>query len=69
MIAVAGAGLVPPPPNAAPKRVVLKSRTTVPGAETVKLRYGPYKVPSSTKKNMLGEAGMLSNFPHTDMEK
>jgi hypothetical protein len=47
----------------------MKSRTNIPGAETIKVRYGPYKIPSMAKKNMLGEEGMLSNFPHSNFPK
>jgi hypothetical protein len=59
----------PAPAGSAPPKEVIKSRTDIPGAQTVKMRYGPYKVPSSKIKNMLGEEGMLSNFPHMGMEK
>jgi len=47
----------------------MKSRTNTTGAETVKMRYGPYKVPSMKKKNQLGEMGMLSNWPDTNLPK
>lgn len=54
----------------AERRVKLTSRTPqVEGSETIKIRYGPYKVPKMSKKNMLGEGGMLSNYPHDNMEK
>jgi hypothetical protein len=66
---IAGFGTFAAPAGSAERRVVEKTRTDVPGAKTIKVRYGPYKVPSSKFKNMLGEMGMLSNFPHTDMEK
>lgn len=39
------------------------------GSKTVKIRYGPYSVPSSTKKNGLGEAGMLFNYPDPGVAK
>jgi len=47
----------------------METRTDVPGAYTVKLRYGPYRVPNMGHKNMLGEGGMLSNYPHGNLEK
>jgi hypothetical protein len=47
----------------------MKSRIANPGAETIKIRYGPYKVPGALKKNMLGQEGMLANYPHSNIEK
>jgi hypothetical protein len=47
----------------------MKSRSSVAGAQTVKLRYGPYKIPNMTKKNILGEEGMLSNFPDVNFPR
>lgn len=44
----AGYGKVAPPAGATAARVVLPPKTKVPGAKTVKLRYGPYKVRSHT---------------------
>jgi len=41
----------------------------IPGSKTVKLRYGPYKVPNMMKKNGLGEAGSLWNYPDTNVGK
>ncbi len=41
----------------------------VPGSKTVKLRYGPYKVPNMMRKNGLGEAGSLWNYPDTNIAK
>ena len=49
--------------------VTERTRTDVPGAKTVKVRYGPYKVPNMTKKNILGDAGMLYNYPHVELDK
>ncbi|KAF2672376.1 hypothetical protein BT63DRAFT_452881 [Microthyrium microscopicum] len=65
----AGYGTIPAPAGSVERQVTMKSRTDVPGAKTIKVRYGPYSIPSSKKKNMLGEMGMLSNFPHTNMAK
>jgi hypothetical protein len=35
----------------------------------VKIRYGPYKVPSSTRKNFVGESGTLFNYPELNVER
>jgi hypothetical protein len=43
-----------------------------PGFKTVKIRYGPYKVPNMgiTTKTMTGsEEGMLWNYPDTNIQK
>ncbi|KAF2401129.1 hypothetical protein EJ06DRAFT_581331 [Trichodelitschia bisporula] len=64
-----GYGIVADPAGASAKRVVLKTRVSTPGAQTIKVRYGPYKVPSTKHVNGLGQAGMLSNFPHSGMAK
>lgn len=52
-------------------RVVMtpKYSREVPGSQTVKLRYGPYTVPSMMKKNGLGEGGSLWNYPDTSITK
>jgi hypothetical protein len=57
--------------GAAPRRADSESplAAEVPGTKRVKIRYGPYKVPNMKFKNMLGEEGMLNNYPHTNMEK
>ncbi|KAF2664916.1 hypothetical protein BT63DRAFT_79607 [Microthyrium microscopicum] len=56
-------GKVKAPEGAAPTRVEMEPRTKqVPGAKTVKLRYGPYKVPSMKVVNVFGEGGALWNF-------
>lgn len=60
---------MPDPAGAAPAKVVTKSKTSTPGAQSIKLRYGPYKVPNMNSKNQMGEMGMLYNFPHTDLPK
>jgi hypothetical protein len=70
MVSIGGAGRVPDPPGAGPKRVTMASRaTTVAGSKTVKMRYGPYKVPDMGKKNIVGEAGSLWNYPDRAIEK
>lgn len=40
-----------------------------PGAKKIKLRYGPYSVPSMSKKNGIGAEGMLSNYPDDKLMK
>jgi len=65
-----GAGKVADPPGAAAKRFTLQPRNKqVKGAETVKIRYGPYKIPSVKEKNVMGEAGTLFNYPDPNVEK
>lgn len=80
----AGYGVVPDPPGAAPRKVVTKLNNQIEGAQTVKVRYGttlahvdgriilnnsgPFNVPAMTKKNLLGEYGMLANLPKRDLE-
>ena len=62
-------GKVPDPPGAAPRRVVLKPRADLAEMQTVKLRYGPFKVPNQKKKNLVGEYGMLYNYPDLNISK
>lgn len=70
MLTIPGAyGPVAAPAGAAPKRVVLQSRIDIAGAQTVKVRYGPFNVPGATKKNKFGQAGMLANWPARGLEK
>jgi hypothetical protein len=47
----------------------MKTRTNTPGAETIKMRYGPYKVPNMKKKNRNGEYGMLTNWPEPELPR
>ncbi|QDS77070.1 hypothetical protein FKW77_007229 [Venturia effusa] len=52
---------------AAPKRMVMKSRIShIPGAKTVKIRYGPYTVPAPA---VPGGEGMVWNSPTPSIEK
>lgn len=46
-----------------------RKASTVPNSKTVKLRYGPYTVPSMSKKNGLDDEGSLWNFPDKDVPK
>ena len=56
-----------------PTRVeVPPTHPEVPGSKTVKIRYGPYRVPSMgvTTKTLTGnEEGMLWNYPDTNIQK
>jgi hypothetical protein len=61
--------MVPDPPGAVARTVKMDSRTPVPGSYAVKIRYGPYRVINLGQKNGMGESGMLSNYPHTNMDK
>jgi hypothetical protein len=66
---VGGYGLRAAKPNGPARRTVLPSRTNVTGSKTIKIRYGPYSVPGSKHVNLLGEHGMLSNYPHKAWDK
>ena len=68
-LALGGYGIQSPKPNDAPRRVTLPPRTNVTGSKTIKIRYGPYLLPGSDHINLLGERGMLSNYPHINWEK
>jgi hypothetical protein len=61
---------VSPGPNPIERRVFIKNRLPkIPDAKTVKVRYGPYKVPNMTKKSIGGEMGTLWNYPHLNVER
>jgi hypothetical protein len=64
-----GYGTVAAPAGAAQIKTVLKSPFDIAGAQRVKIRYGPYKVPNMNKKNMIGATGMLYNYPHRNIQK
>jgi hypothetical protein len=51
------------------REVFPQSRSKAPGAKTIKIRYGPYKVPNMMNKNMVGEKGSLFNLPDKEVEK
>jgi hypothetical protein len=59
---LAKGGKVADPPGATSKRVEMAVRTKTTGAKTVKMRYGPYKVPNMKVTNILGEEGALWNY-------
>jgi hypothetical protein len=63
-------GKVPDPPGATSKFVEMASRVkNNPAARTVKVRYGPYKVPNMRVKNIMGEEGTLWNYPDNWVKK
>jgi len=62
-------GKVADPVGFASRRVEMPGRTKVVGAKTIKMRYGPYKVPNMKSTNMLGEEGALWNYADTVVEK
>jgi hypothetical protein len=65
-----GYGKIADVSGAAPRKVNMASRATlVPGSKTVKIRYGPYKIPNMSKKNIVGEEGSLWNYPDKVVEK
>lgn len=65
-----GYGKVADPAGAAPRRVNMAARaTSVAGSKSIKVRYGPYKVPNMGHKNALGEGGALWNYPDKQIEK
>lgn len=65
-----GYGRVAAPAGAGPTRIEETARAAnVPNSKTVKVRYGPYKVPSMKVKNILGEGGALWNYPDSFVEK
>lgn len=67
---LAGYGKVPEIPGAAPRKIHMTNRTPqLAQAKTVKIRYGPYSVPNSTRKNDFGEMGSLYNYPDTGVER
>jgi hypothetical protein len=61
-ICTAKGGKVADPAGASAKRVELSPRAKIPGSKTIKMRYGPYKVPNMKIKNILGEEGSLWNY-------
>jgi hypothetical protein len=56
-------GKVPHPAGAAPAFVKMTPRRRqIAESETVKVRYGPYKVPDMKRTNIFGESGSLWNY-------
>jgi hypothetical protein len=66
---IAKGGKVSAPAGAAAQKVELTARTKTEGAKTIKMRYGPYKVPNMKSKNLLNEGGSLWNFGDTEVPK
>jgi len=52
-----------------PEIEVIPARSKIAGSKSVKIRYGPYTVPSVTKKNMVGEEGSLFNYPDKEVRR
>jgi hypothetical protein len=63
MTVLEGYGKVAPGADDAPNTIKLSPRYPLAGSKSIKLRYGPYKVPNMNKKNLAGEMGSLFNFP------
>ncbi|KAF2665461.1 hypothetical protein BT63DRAFT_417021 [Microthyrium microscopicum] len=64
-----GYGKVQPSAGSAPRREDKPARTKVAGSQSVKMRYGPYKVQNSTYKSAMDEYGMLANYVERNIEK
>ena len=66
---VAKGGKVPDPPGATSKFIQLPPRVDNAASKTIKVRYGPYKVPNMNVKNIVGEEGTLWNYPDNAVKK
>ncbi|QDS77875.1 hypothetical protein FKW77_000329 [Venturia effusa] len=64
-----GRTAVPPEAAPVPRVQELKSETNVPGAKAIKIRYGPYKIPSAKIMMHNQRYGMLENYPELDFDK
>lgn len=65
-----GYGKVADVPGAVARHTTLPTRNShIANSQTVKIRYGPYKVPSADRKNFLGAAGTLFNYPDLDVKR
>ncbi|KAF2666057.1 hypothetical protein BT63DRAFT_458422 [Microthyrium microscopicum] len=62
-------GKVADPAGFAPKRVVMETTSKVAGVKRIKMRYGPYMVPNMNKTSLVGESGMLWNYPDLAIPK
>jgi len=62
-------GKVADPPGFSPKRVTMTTTSKVSGAKRIKMRYGPYSVPNMNKTSIMGENGMLWNYPDLAIPK
>lgn len=47
----------------------MKTSNPIPGVKRVKVRSGPYLVPSMAKRSYSGHAGMLENFPDFSVDR
>jgi hypothetical protein len=48
---------------------VVRTRSSVPGAKAITVRYGPYTVEHSKVNNSLGETSMMADVPRNDLQK
>jgi len=65
-----GYGKVKDVAGATARKQVMDTRNPhIPGSKSIKIRYGPYKVPNAEHKNFLGEHGTLFNYPDLDVER
>jgi hypothetical protein len=64
-----GYGRVADPAGAAPRRQTLQTTSTLPGVKRIKIREGPYNIPSMNKKSQSGHLGMLENFVDKSIAK
>jgi len=55
--------------NDAALRQPLRTTSKLPGAKRLKYRYGPYIIPNMNKTSIVGEEGMLWNFPDLNIPK
>jgi hypothetical protein len=69
-MALVGYGNISDVAGAASRRIDLPTRNAhIAGSKTVKIRYGPFKVPNTSKTNIFGEKGSLFNWPMPNQEK
>jgi hypothetical protein len=69
LIQPAGMGKVSDPSGAAPRFQQLAQRQKLEGSKSVKVRYGPYKLPSMKTTNIFGESGSLWNYADSNVQK
>ena len=63
-------GKVPDPAGAAPRFQNLEQRRkNVADSQSVKVRYGPYKIPDMKATNLFGESGSLWNYADNSAPK
>jgi hypothetical protein len=62
-------GIVTEPPGSAPRREEQASISDIPNSKRVKIQYGPYLIPNANRRDLVRLSGMLSMYPHNDMER